>query len=60
MKVIAYDFETTGVNPRECEPVQLAAVEVELLEDGNYRVLSEFESILKPEGDIPEGTPVAP
>ena len=55
MKLIAYDYETSSPNPRECEPVQLAAVEVIIQPDGDYRILSEFETLLKPENDIPEG-----
>lgn len=55
LKLIAYDYETSSANPRECEPVQLAAVEVTIQPDGSYRVLSEFETLLKPENDIPAG-----
>lgn len=55
MKITFYDYETTGTNPRECEPIQIAAVEVDLQPDGDYRILSEFETLLKPENDIPEG-----
>lgn len=56
MIVKAYDFETTGVNARECEPVSVAIVEVKISDDGSYEVLSEEHEILEIEADeVPAG-----
>lgn len=56
MRITAYDFETTGVNPNECEPVQLAALAVTIHEDGTYTKEGEgFCEILNCENGVPEG-----
>lgn len=54
--VKAYDFETTGVDPNKCEPLQLAVVTAKLEEDGSYEVWDTFETIIKIEADsVPDG-----
>lgn len=55
MRLTAYDFETTGVDPKTCEPVQLGTVVVTIHECGSYTVESEYETLLKPVNAIPEG-----
>lgn len=55
MRLTAYDFETTGVDPKTCEPVQLGAVVVTVHECGSYTVESEYETLLKPVNAIPAG-----
>lgn len=55
MLLTAYDYETTGVNPTTCEPVQLGAVVVQINDDGSFRVESSYETLLKPVNNIPEG-----
>lgn len=55
MLLTAYDYETTGVDPTTCEPVQLGAVVVQINDDGSFRVESSYETLLKPVNNIPEG-----
>lgn len=53
MDVVAYDFETTGVNPKQCEPCQLAWVKAKVNEDGSYSVTSSRARYLKIDGPMP-------
>jgi len=48
-KIVVYDFESDGVNPYECEPVQIAAV---VLDARKLEIIkgSEFNSMMKPTG----------
>lgn len=56
MHLKAYDFETTGVDPNKCEPLQVAIVEAVLFEDGSYEIEDKFETIIQIEADsVPEG-----
>lgn len=56
MKITAYDFETTGVDARSCEPVQFASIAIQLRDDGSYRELQQTNSILKIKAEeIPSG-----
>lgn len=55
MTIYAYDFETTGVDPNSCEPVQLAGVRVAIHHDGTFSVQSSMETLLVPMSPIPEG-----
>lgn len=55
MNLTAYDFETTGVDPKTCEPVQLGALKVTVAQDGSYETLWQCNTLLKPENPIPEG-----
>lgn len=56
MIVQAYDFETTGVNARECEPVSLAIVEAHINDQGLYEVSHTMHSILQIDADeVPSG-----
>lgn len=56
MIVTAYDFETTGVNARECEPCQVAAIDVQFDEHGDFVEIHEVNYLLQIDADeIPEG-----
>lgn len=56
MQLTAYDFETTGVDARKCEPCQYAGIEVVFSEDGSFSILEETNEILQIKADeIPEG-----
>lgn len=55
MLITAYDYETTGVDPHTCEPVQMAAMVVTMNEDGTYTPVSETCEILKCNSEVPEG-----
>lgn len=56
MEVIAYDFETTGVDPKTCEPLQVAASKVKIAEDGSTTTISTLKTYLKIEASsVPEG-----
>ena len=56
MKVLAYDFETTGPVPRECEPLQLGAALVEIHEDGSYTIEDTFDQLIQIEAvEVPAG-----
>lgn len=48
-KIVVYDFETDGVDPHLCEPVQIAAV---VLDARKLEVIpgSEFNSMMRPTG----------
>lgn len=55
MQITAYDFETTGVDPHSCEPVQMAAIVATINEDGSYEKISETCEILHCDNEIPDG-----
>lgn len=56
MKIELYDLETTGVDTRTCEPVQIASMLIDLRNDGSYDVLDEVSMYLKIKADsIPAG-----
>ena len=56
MKLEVMDYETTGVDPRTCEPVQVASMLIDLRNDGSYDVLDEVSMYLKIKADtIPPG-----
>lgn len=56
MIVSAYDFETTGVNARECEPVSVAIIEAEIYDDGSFYERTHIHEILQIEAlAVPEG-----
>lgn len=55
MQITAYDFETTGVDPHSCEPVQMAAIVAIINEDGSYEKISETCEILHCDNEIPDG-----
>lgn len=56
MIVHAYDFETTGVNARECEPVSVAVIKAEIHEDGSFTEQKVLNRILQIEADeVPAG-----
>lgn len=56
MIVNAYDFETTGVNARECEPVSVAIIESKIFDDGSFEEISHVHEILQIEAlVVPEG-----
>lgn len=56
MIVHAYDFETTGVNARECEPVSVAVIKAEIHEDGSFTEHEVLNRILQIEADeVPAG-----
>lgn len=56
MQVLAYDFETTGPVPRQCEPLQLGAALVKINEDGSFTLGKTWDEILTIEADeVPAG-----
>lgn len=56
MIVNAYDFETTGVNARECEPVSVAIVQAKIHEDGSFTEHEALNRILRIMADeVPAG-----
>ena len=55
MQITAYDFETTGVDPHSCEPVQMAAIVSIINEDGSYEKISDTCEILHCDNEIPDG-----
>lgn len=56
MKLEVMDYETTGVDARTCEPVQVASMLIDLRNDGSYDVLDEVSMYLKIKADtIPPG-----
>lgn len=56
MRLEIYDLETTGVDTRTCEPVQIASMLIDLRNDGTFDVLNEFSCYLQIKADsIPAG-----
>ena len=56
MIVNAYDFETTGVNARECEPVSVAVSKAEIFDDGLFHIIESTHEILRIDADeVPAG-----
>jgi exonuclease I len=56
MQVIAYDFETTGIDAKTCEPLQFAAVTVDIRETGRYDILDKrVEYLTIRAAEVPEG-----
>ena len=49
-RYVAMDFETTGLDPKKDEAIQIWLVEVDI----NWNVIKEFKSFLKPQKDIKE------
>lgn len=49
-RYVAMDFETTGLDPRKDEAIQIWLVEIDI----NWKVINEFKSFLKPQKDIKE------
>lgn len=49
-RYVAMDFETTGLDPKKDEAIQIWLVEI----DVNGKVIKEFKSFLKPQKDIKE------
>lgn len=47
---VVFDFETTGINLRSCEIIQIGAVKYE-----NGKEIATFNEYVKPEGSIPPG-----
>lgn len=47
-RYIVYDFETTGFNPSEAEPIEIAAIALE-----NGEISDRFSSLIKPQKTIP-------
>lgn len=56
MRVTAYDFETTGPVPANCEPLQLGIMDVTIHENGDYTVNSYLDQLMTIKADeVPEG-----
>lgn len=56
MRLTAYDFETTGVDPHTCEPVQYAAIVVDIADNGEYTVIDQSKEYFKIQApEVPEG-----
>ena len=49
-RYIALDFETTGLDPKKDEAIQIGLAEI----DVNWKIIKEFKSFLKPQKDIKE------
>ncbi|HOG14997.1 MAG TPA: exonuclease domain-containing protein [Candidatus Absconditabacterales bacterium] len=49
-RYIALDFETTGLDPKKDEAIQIGLAEI----DVNGKIIKEFKSFLKPQKDIKE------
>jgi DNA polymerase III epsilon subunit-like protein len=49
-RYVALDFETTGLDPKKDEAIQIWLVEVDIY----WKVIKEFKSFLKPQKDIKE------
>lgn len=47
---IVYDFETTGVDPHQCEIIEIGAIKVD---DG--KIIDRFQTLVKPFNPIPPG-----
>ncbi len=47
--IVFFDIETTGLNPKDCEIIEIAAVIAE-----NDSAVREYHAFVKPEGKVPE------
>lgn len=55
MRLIAHDFETTGVNSRTCGVCQSAIAIVDINVDGTYEIVAQEVELHHPGEQIPEG-----
>ena len=49
-RYLALDFETTGLDPKKDEAIQIGLAEIDI----NWKIIKEFKSFLKPQKDIKE------
>ncbi len=49
-RYVALDFETTGLDPKKDEAIQIWLVEIDI----DWKIIKEFKSFLKPQKDIKE------
>src|SRR3972149_5360760 len=54
LNIACIDFETTGPDPKTCEPVELAVVRFE-----GGEVVSRYSTLLEPDAAIPPGAPAS-
>jgi DNA polymerase III epsilon subunit-like protein len=47
---LAFDFETTGLDVKKDEPIQIGIVRA----DSQFRILDTYTSLIKPQKDIKE------
>lgn len=56
MLVKAYDFETTGPNPKVCEPLQIGIVDAKIHQDGSFEILGSSNTLIQIEAEeVPKG-----